>query len=376
MKSSSLPTRTLLVVAALVASLAGVAFADKNDDLYARGSAAVNAGDPIAARDAFCAIDGSYKDAAMQCTTYKAEATRALNRFNQNFLEGVQLMQEGKLDQAEFKFRNVKAGERVELARRKLQEIQDLRQKNAAAAQAAAQQSSQYEAKMAEAGRYAAAKDYERAATAYDEAARINPNGAGNPSGQAANMRQLASATAASAASKPPVAPVKKERARIDESEYIATAKRFIGKGDFAKARRYLNEVNAQNDRNEDAISLLKSLPQEEKTTASAGEEDKALSKALEDFYSGKLVDAERRLNTYRDTNGNKKGLGSFYLGVVVLTKYCFLAANPDANQRIFAIQLFKEAAAVNGFVPPEKYVSPKIMKVYQEAVGEAKPAS
>jgi hypothetical protein len=375
MRSSNLLTKSLLALGIVCASCVP-AFADKSDDLYARGTAAVNAGDPIAARDAFCAIDAGYKDAAMQCTTYKAEATRALNRFNQNFLEGVQLMQEGKLDQAEFKFRNVKAGERVELAKRKLQEIQDLRQKNAAAAQAAAQQSSQYEARMAEAGRYAAAKDYERAAAAYDEAARINPGGAGNPSGQAANMRQLAAAATSAATTKPPVAPVKKERQRIDESEYIATAKRFIGKNDFAKARRYLNEVNAQNDRNEEAISLLKSLPQEEKTTTSAGEEDKALSRALEDFYSGKLVDAERRLNTYRDTNGNKKGLGSFYLGVVVLTKYCFLAANPDANQRTFAIQLFKEAAAVNGFVVPEKYVSPKIMKVYYEAVPEAKPAS
>lgn len=374
MRSSSLLTKSLLAVGIAWAACAP-AFADKNDDLYARGTAAVNAGDPIAARDAFCAIDSGYKDAAMQCTTYKAEATRALNRFNQNFLEGVQLMQDGKLDQAEFKFRNVKAGDRVELAKRKLQEIQDLRQKNAAAAQAAAQQSSQYEAKMAEAGRYAAAKDYDRAAAAYDEAARINPNGAGNPSVQAASMRQLA-ATAASAANKPPVAPVKKERARIDEDEYIASAKRFIGKNDFAKARRYLNDVMAQNDRNSEALSLLKSLPQEEKTTTSAAEEDKALSKALEDFYSGKLVDAERRLNTYRDTNGNKKGLGSFYLGVVVLTKYCFLAPNPDANQRTFAIQLFKEAAAVNGFVAPEKYVSPKIMKVYFEAVPEAKPAS
>ena len=373
MRSSSLLTKSLLALG-LVCAACAPAFADKNDDLYARGTAAVNAGDPIAARDAFCAIDAGFKDAAMQCTTYKAEATRALNRFNQNFLEGVQLMQEGKLDQAEFKFRNVKAGERVELAKRKLQEIQDLRQKNAAAAQAAAQQSSQYEAKMAEAGRYAAAKDYERAAAAYDEAARLNPNGAGNPSAQAANMRQLA-ASAASATTKPPVTPVKKERARIDENEYIQIAKRFIGKGDFAKARRYLNEVNAQNDRNEEAISLLKSLPQEERTTASAGEEDKALSRALEDFYSGKLVDAERRLNTYRDTNGNKKGLGNFYLGVVVMTKY-YLASSPDPSQRSYAIQLFKEAAAVSGFVAPDKFVSPKIMKVYYEAVPEAKPAS
>jgi hypothetical protein len=353
--------------------LSSTAFADKNDDLYARGTAAVNAGDPIAARDAFCAIDAGYKDAGMQCTTYKAEATRALNRYNANFLEGVQLMQEGKLDQAEFKFRNVKAGERVELAKRKLTEIQDLRQKNAAAAQATASQNSQYEAKMAEAGRYAAAKDYERAAAAYTEAANINPNGAGSPGAQAANMRQLAAA--ATTVAKPPVVPVKKERARIDESEYIATAKRFIGKGDFGKARRYLNEVTAQNDRNEEAISLLKSLPQEERTTATASEEDKALSRAIEDLYAGKLPDAERRLTTYRDTNGKKAGLGNFYLGVVVLTKY-YLSQTPNPTDRAYAVQLFKEAGAVNGFVVPEKYVSPKIMKVFHEAVPEVKPAS
>jgi hypothetical protein len=371
MRSSSLLTRSVLAVA-VMGTFAPSAFADKNDDLYARGNGAVSAGDPIAARDAFCAIDAGYKDAAMQCNTYKAEATRALNRYNQNFLEGVQLMQEGKLEQAKFKFRNVKAGERVELAKRKLAEIQDLRQKNAAAAQAAASQNSQYESKMAEAGRLAAAKNYAAAAAAYTEAANINPNGAGNPAAQAANMRQLA-ATATTAAAVP--TPVKKERARIDENEYIATAKRFIGKGDFVRARRYLNEVTAQNDRNEEAVSLLKSLPQEERTTASASEEDKALSRAIEDLYAGKLPDAERRLTTYRETNGKKAGLGNFYLGVVVLTKY-YLSQTPNPSDRAYAIQLFKEAAAVNGFVAPEKYVSPKIMKVFHEAVPEATPAS
>jgi hypothetical protein len=368
MRSSNRLTSSLLAALLLLAAVPS-AFADRNDDLYARGTAAVNAGDAVAARDAFCAVDPSYKDAASQCNIYKGEAQRAINRFNQNFLEGVQLMQEGKLDQAEIKFRNVKAGERVELAKRKLVEIQDLRQKNAAAAQAAAQQNSQYEAKMAEAGRYAASKDYERAAAAYAEAANLNPNGPGNPAGQAANMRQLA------AGGRQAAPPVKKERTRIDEAEYIAVAKRFIGKGDFARARRYLNEVTAQNDRNDEAISLLKSLPQEERTSASASEEDKALSRAIEDLYAGKLPDAERRLTTYRDTNGKKAGLGNFYLGVVVLTKY-YLSLSPNPTDRAYAVQLFKEAAAVNGFVVPEKYVSPKIMKVFHEAVPDAKPAS
>src|SRR3954469_24683858 len=127
----------------LLALLAVPAFADKNDDLYNKATAAVNSGDAVAARDAFCAIDPSYKDAAQNCTTYKGEATRQLNRYNQNFIDGQALLQQGKFDEAAVKFRNVKAGSYVDLAKQQLDQIPKLKQDaaNKVAADQAAQQS-------------------------------------------------------------------------------------------------------------------------------------------------------------------------------------------------------------------------------------------
>jgi hypothetical protein len=111
----------------------------------------------------------------------------------------------------------------------------------------------------------------------------------------------------------------------------------------------------------------LKSLPQEERSGSTAGEEDKALSAAIRDFYGGNFADAEARLRGYRLANPKKPGLGNFYLGVTLMTQY-FLSASPDPKQRIEAIKLFKEAHETQGFVVPERYVSPRIVKVYREA--------
>jgi hypothetical protein len=306
MRSSDRATRSLLLVTVALL-LAPVAWADRNGDYYSRGLAAVNRGDVAGARDAFCTVAPSYRDAAQQCTLYRSEASKTLRRYNQNFLEGVQLMQEGKLGQAEFKFRNVKAGDRVESAQRMLREIQKLRR---------------------------------------DQLVTKTVNG--------------------DARVRAPI-PSRTERSRIDESTSLAEAKRSIGRRDFVRARRILNAVNAQNFRNDEATSMLKSLPPEERGSSSVDEEDKALSAAIRDFYNGNFADAEARLRSYRLANPKKPGLGNFYLGVTLMTQF-YLSAKPDPRSQMEAIKFFKEAHETQGFVPPESFISPKIMKAYRAA--------
>lgn len=416
MRSYRLRIELWAALAAALLFAPAALWADQNDDLYAKGLAAVNKGDAIAARDAFCSIEATYKDAASQCTLYKAEATKTLNRFNQNFLEGVALMQDGKLDQAEFKFRNVKAGDRVNDAQRKIAEITKLRQDKAAAdtaakaagdadaqmktrldqgvqafntgdfagaksalqgisgryqgdAQGYLYKISSYDAKMEAAARLTGEKNYPAAISAYAEAAAIASNGPGDPHGKSRDVQGLmagastGAAPASTATAKTNAAAVKDVVKEIDISAYLAQAKKFAARGEYAKARRYYNEVIAKDYRNQDARDGLDALPKEE-TQANAGEDDPALAAAINEFYKGNFEDAEARLQVYIATNGHKLGLCNFYMGASQLTRY-YLNGASDQNLLSQARKRFSNAKTVNGFVAPEKFVSPKIMKVF-----------
>src|SRR3954451_13248342 len=99
MRSSRHLTRFALI--AVIATTPTLAFADKNSDLYARGQAAMQKGDPIAAKEAFCAIDPTYEDAKSLCDTNTSEATAKINLHNKRYLDALQAIQDGKLDEAE-----------------------------------------------------------------------------------------------------------------------------------------------------------------------------------------------------------------------------------------------------------------------------------
>lgn len=373
MRSSNLRiSAPILLLSALFVPLP--ALADKNDDNYARGQAAVNSGDAVAARDAFCSVDASYKDAAQQCSLYTGEAKRQLARYNQNFLEGVQLMQDGKLDQAEVKFRNVKAGERVADAQRKLQEIQKLRQDQAAAATAAkgaAEQEAAQRQKL-EQGRDAFNRgDYASARSILQGVGGGSASEAQSLLGRitAAEQAQQQQQSAKNAASNM----VKQVVKQVDVAGNIALAKKSIDKEDFTRARRLLGEVLATDAHNKEARDLIASLPQEEsKGNSSVGEDDPLLASAISKFYQGNYGDAEDGLRVYIVTGGKKKGLSNFYMGALILTRWYLSGASSMADQQYReAVRRFKDASEQPGFVVPEKYVSPKIMKVYAEVAGK-----
>jgi hypothetical protein len=423
----SYKAQTSAVVIAVILAAAPQARADKKDDLYAKGTAAVNAGDAIGARDNFCEaakIDPEYKDAKAQCATYTPEATKALNRFNQNYLEGLQLMQDGKYDQAELKFRNVKPpSPRVDDAKAKLGEITKLKQDKAAADAAAKNSADQdaqmkgkldqgvdaynrgdfssaksslgaisgkyqgdaqnylakirnYEAKMAEAAADAANNNFSGAATAYAEAVKLNPSGPGDPLGQVGKMNQLAAkANAASPVTAPAnnPAPVKAAATKdvvktIDVARFVADGQKALAKGDYKKARRYFQDVLSQDSHNQEATDGMAELKTKDTAQAAATDEDPLLAKLIRGFYEGNYNDVESLLNNYIYTGqGKKVGLANFYAGASMLTRY-YLAGATDENLKREAKKKFKAAKDVDGFKAPEKFISPKIMKAFQEA--------
>jgi hypothetical protein len=109
------------------------AFAANNEgkkDLYNKGIEAVNRGDAITARDAFCEVarrDNEYHDAQQQCMDYSSIAEKALMRYKINYAQGMTFLAEARYDEAEAKFRTVRAGEYAESAQRKLQEARSLK---------------------------------------------------------------------------------------------------------------------------------------------------------------------------------------------------------------------------------------------------------
>lgn len=408
MKSSRLLTKVLF--AAVMSAATVTSFAQ--EDAYQRGQAAVNKGDAFAARDAFCAIDKSYKDAAVQCTTYTNEANKALNRYKINYIEGVQLMNDGKFDQAEFKLKNVKAGEYQAQAQAKLQELAQKRTQKAQA-DAAAQQASnadaaakqkldqgvtafnsgdfntargllqqagsggqtylsriaQYEAKMAEGQRYVNEKNYSAALAAYGVAAGIASNGPGDPNGQLGRVQQMMAST--STPSNPPPtqakAAVRDEVKKVDVGATIAAAQKALNKKEYGRARLLAGQVLAMERGNKEAKDILDALPEEQASSASVNEEDPLLAAAIQQFYQANYSDAADSLKFYIFQKGKKQGLARFYLGATLATQY-YLSGESDNQLLQDARKKFKEAKGVQGFNPPEKFISPKIMRVYQAA--------
>lgn len=398
---------TNLALATVVVMMPAYAFADKNDDLYARGQAAMAKGDPIAAKDAFCAIDPSYKDAKSLCDTNTSEATAKINLHNKRYLDALQAIQDGKLDEAEKLLQQVKLGPRVANVPTQLQRIADLRQKKAqadAAANAAAANSArvdqgvqafnrgdfgtakanlppghellgriaQYESKMAEGQRAAASRDYANALVAYGQAAAIAGNGPGDPNGQIRSVQ--AAMSSASAGSNPPPtqntrAAVKDEVKKVDVSATLAAAQKAFSKKEYGRARILAGQVLATDRGNAEAKQILADLPEEAVSASSVSEEDPLLAAAIQQFYQANYSDAADSLKFYIFQKGKKQGLARFYLGATLATQYYLNGEqNQDADKLQDAKKKFKEAKAVQGFNPPAKFVSPKIMRLYESA--------
>lgn len=97
---------------------------------------------------------------------------------------------------------------------------------------------------------------------------------------------------------------------------------------------------------------------------------EQTLRAGLRAYFEGDVNTAERDLSDYLDQKGPKQALAYFFRGAARSTRY-LLSGEQDAEQKKLAVEDFRafkgQAARLQ---PPEKFVSPKILALYSEAVG------
>lgn len=368
MRSLRLPSNLALAVLLLLASVS--AFAQNNDAKYDAGMKAAAANDPFGARDAFCSIDPTFKDAATNCKIYTDAAKKQDQRWFDNFTAGADLLSKGQYDEAAVKFQNVKGGKWKSEAERQLGLIPGLKAKAQQQAQAAANASAAAQAdtdaqnKFTNASNAFNSGDY---ATAKNLAGQLAGTKFASQAQDLMNKIREAEQAKSAAASKPNVPAPKPQ---VDTGRLMAEANQAFKKKDYKTARRLVGQVLLADRNNGEAQKLQSDIADIGGGETSAEEDDPQLAGAISDFYRGDYSSAEAAMKFYYRQKGVlKPGLARFYLGACSLTRF-YLGGGEDSSLMEDAKRYFKEAKAQAGFNPPEKYVSPKIMKVYKDATG------
>jgi hypothetical protein len=107
----------------------------------------------------------------------------------------------------------------------------------------------------------------------------------------------------------------------------------------------------------------------EQKQTQVTQANDQPLIDGITAFYNGNYQRADEKLTAFSGS-GSKKALALFYLGATELSRY-FLAGADDKSKDLYnqAIEHFRAARqAANGFSPPQRYVSQRILTVFNQS--------
>jgi len=420
--------KTLLTFALILAAMP--AFAGKKEDLYKAAQAAAGQGNVSEAARLYCAAaqeDAAYKDAQQNCNIMAQEVARENRRNDDRFADGVKAFNSGDFDTAEQKFKNVKSGPHMADAQAYL--TSKIPQARSAAANASnesamsakfdqgvaayqrndfsgaksafngisgkhqgdaqtyLQKIRNYEQAFAEGDSLANAKNFKGAANSYTEAASVKGDGPGDPRGRINQMNQMAQSgsTPAVVASNPhptdgnnpspvgrPIAAVVDTRPKVDVNATLRDAENARKKGDASKAMGLYQKVLSADSSNAQARTGIDDLKKEaeasNKTIVAGSEADFMLAKGINEFYKQEFESAETHIRDYLDGAGSKAGLANFYLGASKLTRYILGGEQPNDHKLLVqAEDNFRNAKKVQGFAPPEKFVSPKIVKKYQE---------
>ncbi|MGH9581128.1 MAG: hypothetical protein ACRD2R_09045 [Terriglobales bacterium] len=261
-----------------------------------------------------------------------------------------------------------------------------------------------YEQAMSEGDNLAGSKNFKGALSAYNDAATIKSDGPGDPRGKAQRMEtSLAAAsqpvpaptttsgpppstTAAAPPSRPPVtttttpaAPLRvvteavkaPAQPAVDVARLKREAEAAKVHGDIATAKgKYIAILTAEPNNREVRLAL-ETLPQESgpQQQQASSEADVMLAKAIREFYQGSYQDAEVHIRDYLAFNGGKVGLSHFFLGATKLTRFYLNGERADERKLLAEAQAsFRLAKQASGFKPPdETYISPKILKTYED---------
>ena len=410
--------RTLI----LAVLLALPAFAAQKDDDFRAAQAAANANKIEEAARLFCAIakaDPAFHngEAAQDCKIYQDQVNRENARNEERYTDGVNFFNQGLLDNAEQKFRAIHSGPHLADAQNYLSSKIPAAKQQAAAqgaesamsakfeqakeafnnnaftsaksgfsqvasgshqseAQAYLQKIQQYEQFMQQGDSAAAGKNYQAAMSAYQNAANIKGDGPGDPNGKLSSVRMMASANAPQPQQqqqpqqiqppppRPVVSAVVAPTRKVDIQALLRKAQAAQRKRDYGSARGAYLAVLSEDSSNEQAHAGLDALPKD--TVATGTEADVLLAKGIAEYYGGDFAKAEVHIGDYISNQGGKSALAYFYLATSKLTRY-FLGGDNEKKLLAEAKEDFKKAKISSAFKPPEKMVSPKILKIFEE---------
>ena len=175
-------------------------------------------------------------------------------------------------------------------------------------------------------------------------------------------------------------AAVKVQTPEVDVAKTLVEARAAKKKGDIAGARGKYMKVLSADKTNKEALDALDELtkmaaahpekPAAETPQATPGvisESDTLLAKGITEYYTGNFDDAYSDLRSYLQFKGEKMGLANFYLGALKATQY-HLGGGTEQKALEAANNFFKAAKKSPKFKVPERYVSPKIVSMYNNA--------
>src|SRR5579885_2283806 len=208
-----------------------------------------------------------------------------------------------------------------------------------------------------------ASKNYPAAQQKYNAALAIKSNGPGNPSGKLQELAVLMKQPNG------PASAPKDNSARINA--LLADARDHMAKGDAQGALTSYNQVLVLDPKQAEALSGRQQAQQA--MQAALAKDPKALEDTLvrgvRDFYQSHLDDARDAISLYLTAGGTRsKGAAYFYLGATMLSEAILSDPKSGNHDRLRqdALQQFQQAKQ-QGFKPVEKYVSPKILAVWNQ---------
>ena len=173
-------------------------------------------------------------------------------------------------------------------------------------------------------------------------------------------------------------AAVKQIAPEVDVAQTLAEARAAKAKGNISLARGKYMKVLTADKTNAEAIAALDELSKQAATTPAQptpepqtpgviSDSDQLLAKGITEYYTGNFDDAYSDLKDYLKFKGEKVGLANFYMGALKATQY-HLGGATESSLLDAATNAFRVAKKTPNFKPPTKYISPKILDMYNNA--------
>jgi hypothetical protein len=225
-----------------------------------------------------------------------------------------------------------------------------------------------YRDDMQQAEAFKADKNYAAAQQKYSAAMTIKGNGPGNPAGKLADVAGLIKQQSGTS--------VPKQGAQQDTANRInaslADARDQLAKQNWQAALTDCNQVLALDARQAEAVGCKQQA--QDGLKAALASDPKALEdtlfRGIREYYAGHWTDARDAISLYLTAGGTRsKGAAYFYLGATILSQA--ILSSPKSREehdrlQQNAVQQFQQAKQER-FKPIEKYVSPKILAVWNQ---------